>query len=531
MVTDPLRPSTADPAELAAFRELSARLPSIWSSIQSGPNWEHTSIIVPSLSVNQEELAKVSGASFYEERLLFSLIRLRNPRARVIYVTSQPIHPDIVDYYLQMLTGIPASHAHQRLLVLCVYDASPRPLTQKILERPRVLERLRRWIGDPQRAYLTVYNSTELERKLSVALGVPLNAVDPDLLHLGTKSGSRRIFKEAGVPTAFGFEDLHGEQEVVDALCELQARNPGLQRAVVKLNESFSGEGNGIFRYPRPLPGNAADLKWAVAEELPNLQWAAPETYEAFMRKFDEMGGIVEEFLEAGEVHSPSVQMRVLPGGEPVLISSHDQILGGSTGQVYLGCRFPASDAYRRAIQAEAMKVAEVLSRNGVISRFGIDFLALRDGKGPWRTFAVEINLRMGGTTPPFLALEFLTGGKLSPETGLFHGLDGQSKHYYSTDNLRSAAYRGLLPEDFIEILITHGIHFQHATDTGVLFFMIGALSQYGKLGVTCIGNSRREADRLYEQAVHVLDTETGASPPARGRLTPMFQGGIRSME
>lgn len=521
-----------DPAELKRFRALRDQLPQVWDAMQSDPTWEHTSVIVPSLSVNQEELSKVQGATFYEERLLFGLIRLRNPRARVIYVTSQPIHPDIIDYYLQLLVGVPARHAQQRLFLLCMYDGSPRPLSQKILERPRVLDRIRRWIGDPFRAYLTVYNSTELERKLAVALEIPLNALDPDLLWLGTKSGSRKLFKQAGINCAYGMEDLNTEDEVIDALVKIAEERPGIKRAVVKLNEGFSGEGNGIFRYPDPLPEDPEAQQRAISDELRNLQWAAPESYTNFMRKFSEMGGIVEEFLEAKTVHSPSVQLRIHPDGRPALVSSHDQILGGSTGQVYLGCRFPADDDYRTAIQSEAVKVAELLSGHGVVSRFGIDFLVYRDSDDdPWKTAAVEINLRMGGTTPPFMALEFLTGGDLSPVTGLFHSPDGRPKYYYSTDNLRSPAYRGLLPEDFMEILVHHGIHFRHAAGTGVLFFMIGALSQYGKLGVTCVGDSREEADQLYQQAVAVLDHETEAAPRTRGRLYPMFYGSVGKME
>ena len=73
------------------FAELKERLPGIWSALSRDPAFEHTSVIVPSLSVNQEELAKVTGAAYYEERLLFALIRLRNPNARVIYVTSRSI--------------------------------------------------------------------------------------------------------------------------------------------------------------------------------------------------------------------------------------------------------------------------------------------------------------------------------------------------------------------------------------------------------------------------------------------------------
>ncbi len=79
----------------------------------------HTSVVVPSLTLDQSELRKLPGASFYEERLLFLLIRLRNPRARLVYVTSQPVHPMILEYYFQFLAGIPASHARARLTLLC----------------------------------------------------------------------------------------------------------------------------------------------------------------------------------------------------------------------------------------------------------------------------------------------------------------------------------------------------------------------------------------------------------------------------
>ena len=103
---------------------------------------------MPSFTLDQEELKKLEGATFYEERLLFLLIRLRNPRAHVVYVTSQPVHPLILDYYLHLLAGVPASHARARLTMLCAYDSSPRPLTQKILERPRLIERIRRAIPE-----------------------------------------------------------------------------------------------------------------------------------------------------------------------------------------------------------------------------------------------------------------------------------------------------------------------------------------------------------------------------------------------
>jgi len=239
-------------------------------------------------------LRKLVGAPFYEERLLLLLIRLRNPQAHVVYVTSQPVHPLILDYYLTLLMGVPSSHARRRLTMLCVHDSSARPLTQKILERPRLVERIRSAIVDPAQAYMTVFNSTPLERKLSVLLGIPLNGLDPKLQYLGTKSGSRKTFREAGVEMPAGFEDLTSEADVIEALLELRRRKPGLRRAVVKLNESFSGEGNAVCALP------TESSRESVQRTLQSLEFASPsETHENYFSRLSGMGGVVEEFLEA----------------------------------------------------------------------------------------------------------------------------------------------------------------------------------------------------------------------------------------
>ena len=495
-------------AEIAEFESLKPRLETLWNALSAREEEPYTSVVIPSLTLDQSELVKIDGANFYEERLLFLLIRLRNPHARMVYVTSQPVHPLILEYYFQLLAGIPASHARSRLTLLCAYDSSPRSLTEKILERPRLVQRIRYGIADRSRAFMTCFNATPLERRLSVLLGIPLNGVDPALASLGTKSGSRKVFREAGVALPEGSEDLRSEDDVVEALAELRSKRPCARRAVLKFEESFSGEGNAIFRYPN-APETATDRP-AIRGELERLRCAVPsETPESYMRKFRRVGGIVEEFLEYPESASPSVQLRIDPHGEVVLLSSHDQILGGASGQVYLGCRFPAAEPYRRAIQQSARAIGRVLAQKGVVSRFGVDFFAGRMPDGTWETSAIEINLRIGGTTHPFLALQFLTGGQLNLETGAFYSPDGRPKFYRSTDNLQSPEYRGLCPEDLIDLMTVNRLHYSHGTESGALFHMIGALSQYGKVGLTAIGSSPEEADAIYANAIAVLDRET----------------------
>jgi hypothetical protein len=65
------------------------------------------------------------------------------------------------------------------------------------------------------------------------------------------------------------------------------------------------------------------------------------------------------------------------------------------------------------------------------------------------------------------------------------------------------------LPEDLIDIVTFNRLHYSDRTESGVLFHLIGALSQYGKLGLTAIGGDPAEADWLYQRTLDVLEIET----------------------
>jgi hypothetical protein len=227
-------------------------------------------------------------------------------------------------------------------------------------------------------------------------------------------------------------------------------------------------------------------------------------TYDVFAAKAQAMGAIVEAFLE-GEKRSPSAQFRIDPLGRAAPISTHDQVLGGPHGGVFLGCRFPADAAYRREIQADGARVASRLAAAGALGRFGVDFVCVREGEN-WRRYAIEINLRKGGTTHPFLMLEYLTGGVYDSETGLFRAPSGHPRFYAASDNLQSDAYVGLTPSDLVDIAVERELHYDGATQEGVVFHLIGALSEFGKLGLVAVGATPERAEALYERAVAALD-------------------------
>lgn len=497
--------------ELALFEQLQAQLAPLFQRVFPDPLVARSVVVIPSLSLDAQELEKIRGVCHYEERMLCMLMLLRLPRTQLIYVTSQPIYPAIIDYYLHLLSGIPSAHARQRLQLFSCYDGSSASLSAKILARPRLVQRIRHAIREPANAHMNCFTSTELERRLAVQLGIPLYACDPRLAKLGSKSGGREIFRAAGVELLPGVENLRDAADVCDALAALKASHPALRRGVVKLNEGFSGEGNAVFDYSEAP--KTSDLSSWIRQQLPHrLQYAASNTsWEPFHAKLAEMGGVVEAWLEDVEA-SPSVQCRIDPLGRPEVISTHDQVLGGPNGQVFLGCSFPARDPYRLEIGQLGRQIAEVVRERKVLGRFGVDFVSVpRDGR--WKHYALEINLRKGGTTHPYMMLQFLTDGHYDETKGLFLTPLGHPRYYYASDNLQSEAYQGLLPEDLVDITVRHGLHFHGATQQGVVFHLIGALSEFGKLGMVAIADTPRAARTLFDKTREVLDLEANQQP------------------
>ena len=518
------------PDSQAGFDQLQTKLVPLWKSIERFNQDPQTIVVVPSMSIDAIDSGAVIQA--YEERFLFLLLLLRQPRARLIYVTSRTILPSIIDYYLDLLPGVIPSHARQRLFLISPMDGSVRPLSGKLLERPRLIERIRSLIMDPNRAHLVPFNTTNREKELALRLGIPMYGADPKFFPLGTKSGCRRIFSEENVPHPLGRENIGSPEELIDSIAEMRAAKPSIKQVMVKLNEGVSGEGNAVIDLRglpvatalcrRAAPGDtdgaprhseAATSERAMLEKrLRSMKFELQgATYETYMKKLQERNGVVEERIMGEEFRSPSVQLRVTPLGKVELLSTHDQLLGGPSGQSYLGCVFPADVAYAGLISREAAKVGKRLANEGVIGRFALDFVVVRAKNGKWEPYAIEINLRKGGTTHPFLTLQFLTDGTYNSDTGIFTAPNGQQKFFVASDHVESPRYRTLTPDDLFDIVVRHNLHFDQTRQTGVVFHMMSALGELGRTGMTAVGNSHDDAKATYDRAVAVLDQETRA--------------------
>jgi hypothetical protein len=303
----------------------------------------------------------------------------------------------------------------------------------------------------------------------------------------------------------------------------MRAARPEIEQVLVKLNEGVSGEGNAVVSLTDlPDPG-ATDEPQAVRERVHGMRLELESaSVEAILAHLETQGGVVEERLIADELRSPSVQLRITPLGKVEVLSTHDQILGGSSGQRYLGCRFPADPEYGATITHEALKVGERLRREGVLGRLAVDFVVVRDRGQDWRPFAIEINLRKGGTTGPYLTLEFLTNGSYDPETALFTTPNGHHKYYVANDHVESASFRAVSPDDLFDFVVRHGLHFDHTTQTGVVLHMLSAVTEEGRFGLTAVADSHEEARDLFDRTIATLAFESDRAGDDAGLPDPI---------
>jgi hypothetical protein len=233
-----------------------------------------------------------------------------------------------------------------------------------------------------------------------------------------------------------------------------------MKRALIKLNDSFSGEGNALVTCPGAMdPGALRQAVDHAAMPIPT------ETPVCYFDKLQRMGGVVEEFIEAAEKQSPSAQYRTSPDGEVLDVSTHDQISAAIQARSIWAATFRAG--------RDRLKIRDAGRRIGCAGSawrgqpFGIDFLAWRNRPtDDWRITALEINLRIVGTTTRSRP-ELPTGGHLTPPPPVRVARPAR-EHYRATDNLRSERYRGILPRPVRHPHDERPAH-SHRTESGVL--------------------------------------------------------------
>jgi hypothetical protein len=497
-------------ADIEAFRELQGRLAPALAANSQGSGIEHVMIALPSFSVSESLLSHYGNRiPSLEHRYLGAIvIPARIETCEAIYISTHAPDPAIIDYWIGLVPAHRREALRSRVRIVEIDDGTRRSVASRLVDRPDVIAELRKVIGD-RPALIEPWNVTDHEVELALALGVPINGTSPHLRAIGFKSAGRRLFAEAGVPVPVGREDVRTVDDVVAAIHEILAERPMAPSVVIKHDDSGAGDGNIVLDL-EPMRSTADPDAWLRAAVA-----ALPEWYRTDLL----LGGVVEERIAGTRFTSPSAQVDIRPTGEVVVLATHEQVLGGPGGQVYLGCRFPADPAYAAPLAGHAAAVGRELARLGALGRFSVDFVAASDGDRTWQVYALEVNLRKGGTTHPYAALRNLVPGRYDTLAGQwFAAADGLPRAYSATDNLVDEAWLGLDPTAVIAAVAAAGLEFDASTGVGVVLHMLSGLAIDGRFGLTAIGRTPAEADELHDRtraAVSALAAEW-PSPSAK---------------
>ena len=136
--------------------------------------------------------------------------------ARVCYVTSMPIAESTIEYFLRIISTsaqMSLQDIKSKVFFVCCYDeSSKKTLSQKILERPLLLQKIKKWVRPTAKSYIQCFISSNLEKEISEQLAIPLFASPWEISYWGTKAGSKKLFKKLNLPQV-------APQDVSESFC------------------------------------------------------------------------------------------------------------------------------------------------------------------------------------------------------------------------------------------------------------------------------------------------------------------------
>lgn len=476
---------------------------------------ERTIVVIPGLNDSPARLKQIPQLHKHEERFLFFLFLLKYKKTKLIYITSKKLTTSLVNYYLEMIFKAEDEkrEALNRLFLINLDNPKSISLAQKILESPKTIVKIKKLIDNPKNAHLRCYNSTGFEERLSLKLGIPLYAARERTKIYGTKSAAKAIFRKAEIATIPGINNLKKIKNLANAIAKLAVSYPKCHKILIKLEDKSAGAGNKVFNWTK-------FIKNVDTEQTTSLEKITEIIYEEFLkylrqkqgklskylREYKESGGMVELYLETEKQSSPSVQLRATPTGKLKTLSTHEQILSGEKGR-YIGCAFPAKKVYRSFIIGQAKKIGRLLVKKGVVGRFAIDFLVLEQPirEIRRRVYPIEINIRKGGTTHPYELTTLVTNAVYNEENGLLYA-GKKPIFYFASDNIKDEGYKKLKSEDLIEIVKKTNLNYDPKTKKGIILHLLGTVEKLGRVGITCIGHSRRQAREFYEKFILALN-------------------------
>lgn len=457
---------------------------------------EVTLVCLPSLTFEPEHIKDILGISHYEVRCLWEVLNASKEHVKVVFISSRPIKDYILDDMLNLLAN--PEKARERIEIVSVDpndENADLTLVEKAFKNEQVVKQLRKRLKN-ELAVLRCFVTTQKEKDFAQELGIPFWGMDPALSFYHSKSGNHALFEQADIPRADNEREIKSLRSLKTAIKKLWSRWPYAKRFMFKFDHGVSGNGLALMNlnmdYNEFFDLGIGEKNKYLDQLIASLEFKGKKLTQKEFNSQLSHGAVLERFFEGENKTSPSGQAVIHPDGKVELLSTHEQILA-SCGVTYLGSQFPAKSSYRNEVENYTYEVAKTLSFNGVIGPVSVDFLVVEEKSKAPSIYAIEINIRQGGTTHPFQTASSLLSGHYNRETGSLEDKDGHHRIYTSYDNLVLNGENGKDIHALRRVLKDEGLVFNKKTKSGFVFHMMSALEEFGKCGYTLIARDQRQ--------------------------------------
>ncbi len=269
-------------------------------------------------------------------------------------------------YYLKILELVEIDSADKRFHIVVPENYVKFPqhysLAQALLFSPKAIKRIQQIIqgGRAGQAYIVPGMSpNEYDVKLSVALAVPILSGEPEKIAMfQTKSGAKRIFQAADVPTPISAYDIYDKNEFLNSLARLVAHNLFVNTWIFKIDDEFNGRGHATLAVDSiktilELRKRKIEMTEAIIEKIQEvISKVLPKkakiaslglyrSWEEYLDHFCRVGGVIEgaPMCPPNTLASPSIAFFIEPDGNIELIGSFDKF--AAKEYINAGCFFP----------------------------------------------------------------------------------------------------------------------------------------------------------------------------------------------